>query len=323
MVTQPKVSSIAEPTIRPLQENDLEAADRIFRVAFGTFLGLPDPMQFYASADYVRTRWLADPEAAFGAELEHQIVGSNFAANWGSVGFFGPLTVRPDLWDRGIAKKLLAPVMDTFQRWGTRHAGLFTFAHSTKHVGLYQKFGFWPRFLTAIMSKAVVQSVDATPPNTLSQLASDKREGAVKACRQVTDAVYEGLDVSREILAVEKQKLGETVLLSDNGELLGLAVCHCGSGTEAGEDTCYVKFGAVRPAKLAKGSFKRLLHACERLAQQRKLSKLVAGVNMGRHGAYREMLDFGFRTEIQGVTMHRANAVGYDRPTLFVMDDWR
>jgi GNAT superfamily N-acetyltransferase len=255
MATQPKISTLTEPTIRTLRENDLEAADRIFRLAFGTFLALPDPMQFYASADYVRTRWLADPEAAFGAELEHEIVGSNFAANWGSVGFFGPLTVRPDLWDRGIAKKLLAPVMDTFERWGTRHAGLFTFAHSTKHVGLYQKFGFWPRFLTAIMSKAVVQSVDATPLSTLSQLPPDNREDGVKACRQVTDAVYEGLDVSREIFAVEKQRLGETVLLWDNGELVGWAVCHCGSGTEAGNDTCYVKFGAVRPAKLARSKF--------------------------------------------------------------------
>ena len=305
MATQPKISAIGEPTIRNLRESDLQIADRIFRLVFGTFLGLPDPMQFYASADYVRTRWLADPESAFGAELEHEIVGSNFAANWGSVGFFGPLTVRPDLWDRGIAKKLLAPVMDTFERWGTRHAGLFTFAQSTKHVGLYQKFGFWPRFLTAIMSKAVVQSVDATPPNTLSQLAADKREDSVKACRQVTDAVYEGLDVSREILAVEKQKLGETVLLWDNGELVGLAVCHCGSGTEAGSDTCYVKFGAVRLTKLARSNFQRLLHACERLAQQHKLSRLVAGVNLGRHRAYCELSNPTFQMSSDSILLIR------------------
>ena len=43
--------------------------------------------------------------------------------------------------------------MECLAGWGIRHAGLFTFAHSPKHVHLYQKFGFWPRFLTAIMSK--------------------------------------------------------------------------------------------------------------------------------------------------------------------------
>ncbi len=45
--------------------------------------------------------------------------------------------------------------MDIFEKWGVREAGLFTFAHSPKHIGLYQKFGFWPRFLTAVMSKNV------------------------------------------------------------------------------------------------------------------------------------------------------------------------
>ena len=71
MATDPKISSIAEPTIRPLRENDLQTADRIFRLAFGTFLGYLIPYSFTPVPDYVRTRWLADPEAAFGAELEN------------------------------------------------------------------------------------------------------------------------------------------------------------------------------------------------------------------------------------------------------------
>jgi hypothetical protein len=45
--------------------------------------------------------------------------------------------------------------MACFEDWQTRHAGLFTFANSEKHVGLYQRFGFWADHLTAIMSKAV------------------------------------------------------------------------------------------------------------------------------------------------------------------------
>jgi hypothetical protein len=49
----------------------------------------------------------------------------------------------------------MAPVLDCFSRWGTRHAGLFTFSQSAKHVSLYQKYDFWPRFLTMIMSKEV------------------------------------------------------------------------------------------------------------------------------------------------------------------------
>lgn len=143
-----------EISVRPLRKSDLPAADRIMRLAFGTFLGLPDPLTVFGDKDYVRTHWLLDPMAAFGAAAGGQLVGSSFATCWGSVGFFGPLTVHPDLWDQGIAKHLLDPTMERFAQWGMRHAGLYTFAGSPKHIALYQKFGFWPRFLTAIMSKS-------------------------------------------------------------------------------------------------------------------------------------------------------------------------
>src|ERR1700722_5765535 len=136
--------------IRSLSESDLSEADRIVRLAFGTFLGLPDPSQFMGDADYVRTRWKADPSAIVAAEYAGKLIGTNFATNWGSFGFFGPLTVDPAHWDAGVAKKLLAPTMNIFKRWRSKHLGLFTFAQSPKHMSLYQKFGFWPRDLVAI-----------------------------------------------------------------------------------------------------------------------------------------------------------------------------
>jgi hypothetical protein len=70
-----------------------------------------------------------------------------------------------------------------------------------------------------------------------------KRPGA---CQELTSAIYEGLDVGREIRAVAEQKLGDTVLLWNESKLAGLAVCHSGPGTEAGSDVCHVKFGAAR-----------------------------------------------------------------------------
>src|SRR5258708_17418039 len=105
-------------TIRPLRKQDLPAADRIMRLAFGTFLGMPDPLKFMGDADYAQTRWLADPSAAFAAEVAGELVGTNFATRWGSVGVFGPLTIRPALWDPGLAQPLLAPTMDLFVPWG-------------------------------------------------------------------------------------------------------------------------------------------------------------------------------------------------------------
>src|SRR6185437_11049965 len=200
-------------TVRPLREADLPAADSIMRLAFGTFIGLPDPMAFMGDANYVRTRWLANPAAAFAAEVGGELIGSNFATNWGSVGFFGPLTIRPDFWDRGVGKRLMEPVVSLFDRWQTKHAGLFTFPHSQKHVGLYQRFGFWPRFLTAIMSKPVEQVRKASRWTKFSEVASAERDDVLSAAREVTDAIYEGLDVEHEIRSVAAQDLGDTILL--------------------------------------------------------------------------------------------------------------
>ena len=309
--------------VRPLREDDLDDADRTMRLAFGTFLGLPDPLAFMGDAGYVRTRWRADPAAALAAEVGGELVGSNFAANWGSFGFFGPLMVRPDLWDRGVARRLLEATMVIFERWGTRHAGLFTFPQSPKHLGLYQAFGFWPRFLTPVLSKAVGGAGGATGWSGYGEAPEPERESILGACRELTDAIYAGLDLAGEIRAVQAQGLGETVLLDGDGRLDGFAVCHCGPGTEAGGGTCYVKFGAARPGPGAGATFERLLDACEALASARGLSRLVAGVNTARRDAYRRMLARGFRADLVGVAMERPDEPGYNRPDVYAMDDWR
>ena len=322
-----------EVIIRPLRETDLEAADRVMRLAFGTFLRLPDPLQFMGDADFVHTRWRADPSAAFCAETGGVLVGSVFVGNWGSVGFFGPLTVHPDHWDSGVAQLLLRRVMECFGRWGVRHMGLYTFATSLKHIGLYRKFGFWPRFLTISMEKVVGAPVAAgglgaaraveTGWTKFSDVAVGEREEMLNRCRVLTGRVFEGLDVGVEVRSVAGQRLGETVLLWTSGELVGLAVCHCGAGTEAGSGICYIKFAAVYPTLAGDLEFRRLLTACEQLAAERGLEKLSGGVNTARQEAWTAMLESGWRGTMAGVAMQRPDEPGYNRPGVFLIDDWR
>lgn len=309
--------------VRPLTGSDLDEADRICRVAFGTFVGAPEPERFFGDADPVRTRWTADPAASLAAEADGRLVGSNFAANWGSVGFFGPLTVAPEYWDRAIAQRLLDSTMELFAAWDTRHAGLFTFAHSAKHVGLYQKYGFWPRFLTAIMSKPVEPGPVAGPVSTLSSVPDQDLPGVIRAVGELTDSVYPGLDVSVEITSVLTQKLGDTVLVGDGAGLQAVGVCHIGAGSEAGGGCCYIKFGAVRPGREAARGFGLLLDACQRLAAERGASVLTAGANAGCERAWTALAARGFRPGMQGVAMHRPNDPGYHTSGAYVIDDWR
>jgi GNAT superfamily N-acetyltransferase len=217
-------SSARQPVIGPLAERDLPEAERIFRVAFGTFLGVPEPETFWSDRDYVHGRWRAPHVVALGATLDGRLVGSNFATRWGSVGYFGPITVRADLQEHGIGKVLLAATMDQFDAWGTRHAGLFTFAQSAKHVALYQKFGFHARFLTAIMSAPARREQPMADWSRYGALSDAERDAALLASRQVTDTLYPGLDLSEEIRAVQAQGLGDTVLVQGGD---GVArVCH-------------------------------------------------------------------------------------------------
>jgi hypothetical protein len=129
--------------------------------------------------------------------------------------------------------------------------------------------------------------------------------------------------VTFEIRSVHDQRLGETILMWGGDSLDAFAVCHCGEGTEAGKNTCYIKFAAVQPGPGAAKNFNRLLDACEALAAERGLQRMEAGVNLSRSGAYRQMLQCGFRTEIQGVAMHRPDSAAFNRPDIFVVDDWR
>jgi GNAT superfamily N-acetyltransferase len=309
--------------VRPLREADLPLADRIFRLAFGTFNGLADPSRYGGDLDKIRTRWLADPAAAFGAEVNGELVGSNFVTRWGSVGYFGPLTVHPDFWDQGIGQKLLPPALALFEAWGCRHTGLYTYSGSPKHLALYQKYGFWPRFLTAIMAREVRPMEPAGAVSFYAQAPESERAALVEACAGLTDAIYPGLDVRREILALQAQQLGDTVLIWDNSALVGFAALHCGAGSEAGSGAGFIKFGAARPGPKASEYFDRLLTACEALAASRGAARLVAGVSLARQAAAEHMRARGFKPEIVGVSMHRPNEPGYHRPEAWVLDDWR
>jgi GNAT superfamily N-acetyltransferase len=310
--------------IRPLTKADLPEARRIFGIAFGTFLGAPDPENFWTDRDYVHGRFGAEHVASFAAELDGELVGSNFATRWGSVGFFGPITMRPQRQGLGIGKALVEAVSNQFQQWGVSHAGLCTFPQSPLHIALYGKSGFRARFLTAIMAAPARPTGDAGTWSRYSNLPESDRRTVEVACHELANLLYDGLDLRAEIRTVTARGLGDTLLLWESASrLAGFAVCHWGPASEAGEGCCFVKFGAVRPGAGDAARFAALLDGCGSLATVVGMSSVLAGVNLAREEAYLQMLARGFRAEVQVVTMHRPNEAGYSRPGLYVLDDWR
>lgn len=308
---------MAEPVkIGPLRQSELAEARRIVSLAFGTFLGLPNTADFMADRDFLTSRWRSPHVKVIAAREDGRLIGSNVITRWGSFGFFGPLSVLPEYWGRGVAQKLLQATMKVFDKWGVRHTGLFTFAQSAKHVALYQKFGYWPRYLTAVMTFTPPQHSEI--PALLSSLTKDQREKAIDSCRKLTNRIDKGLDLAAEIRAALRQGTGDVVLAGARGVPDAFAICLNGPGSEGGQKTCYVKFGAARDGN----AFDKLLAACEAFSASRGAT-LEAGVNLAREDAFRRMRSRGYRVGNQGVAMQRPHADGFNRPDACIIDDWR
>src|SRR5258708_39486890 len=93
----------------------------------------------------------------------------------------------------------------------------------------------------------------------LSALTKGQRERAIQACAKLTHKIDKGLDLTGEIRAVLAQHTGDVVLTYPRATLDAFAVCLHGPGSEGGEKTCYVKFGATRGGAGAGERFDTLL----------------------------------------------------------------
>jgi GNAT superfamily N-acetyltransferase len=313
--------------VGPLKRKELEEADRIMRLAFGTFLGLTNPLDFMGNRQFMTPRWHSANVHVLAARENGRLIGTNVVTRWGAFGFFGPLTVLPEYWDRGVAQKLMEATVATFDDWRVRRSGLFTFPHSKKHVGLYQKFGYWPQYLTALMtrgteSESASESEGRISRMSLSQRIKSEQEKAIEACRQLSNGIEKGLDLSEEMRSVLAQRTGDVVLADGPEKLDGFAVCMHGPGSEGGTETCYVKFGAARGGAGAGRRFDKLLSAIEAFAASRGAS-LEAGVNLAQMDAFQRMRARGFRVKTQGVAMQRPHREGFNRADAWVIADWR
>jgi GNAT superfamily N-acetyltransferase len=308
--------------IGPLKESELAEADRIMRVAFGTFLGLPEPASFSGDRHFINARWGGKHVKVLAARNGGRLVGSNVLTRWGSFGFFGPLTVLPEYWDRGVAQQLLDATVKQFDKWGVKRSGLFTFPQSTKHVGLYQKFGYYPQYLTALMTVIPPADDFAPEPMVLSNLSKPEQKKALRECAKLTRQIEKGLDLTEELATLLTRAHGDVVLAYSGRKLDGFAVCQQGAGSEGGAKLCYVKFAAARGGRGAGERFESLLRACETFALNHGVP-IEAGVNLARRDAVERMRKRGYKSVTHGVAMMRPHGEGFNRADAYVIDDLR
>jgi GNAT superfamily N-acetyltransferase len=309
-----------------LTENDLDRGNEIFQAAFATF-ERRDPKTMFGDSDAYRTRWRSKNTRFIAARRDGELVGSNVITRWGSLGTFGPLTVTPDRWDQGIARALMERTEQVFDEWRVTHRALFTFANSPKHIALYQKFGYWPTYLTPMLGRSV-GSANAGPEegsrySLLSTRSVPEQTSLLSEVRDLCDDLLPGFDATGELESVRDQRAGETVLLLDRARLDGFAVCHIGAGTEACSGEVYVRFGMVRPGSGRNQRLKALVAGVEALGRDRGAPSIQFGCNLSHRETYRTLVAAGYRSDFIGVAMVSGPDLAYLRPEFDVLDDWR
>ena len=314
--------------IRQLAEGDLEDADRINRIAFGTFFGLDTPLAFRGDGEVIAGRFAANPDGAFAADFDGALVACGFVMDWGSVGLLGPLTVDVEVWGRGIGRAMLDAMTLYMDSRNFALQGLFTHPQSPTHIRLYEAYGFRMQRITAVMEQAVDAAPEMPPAARFySELTKTDQQAVLAECRRIADGVFPGLDLTREVLSIEANGFGDTIFMGAEHALTGFACCHQGAGSEAGSAQTLVKYAAVSPGGDVRTEFGKLIAACESFAALRGTKRLVAGTNTGRAACYEALLDLGFRSWMNGIAMLKpaadAGVDGYNVAGIFAVDDWR
>jgi predicted N-acetyltransferase YhbS len=322
--------------IRRVRKGDLSKVRDVIEQAFGDFFERQvgtRPRQVFGGAQYVHHRWLIEPWGCFVAEEgDGKIVGAAIAVMWGSLGLVGPIAVLTSYQNQDIGRQLLGACQEFFDENKATLQGVATYPYSPKHLLLYQKFGYRPKGLVAITVKHLDRRELAPAPKAgkaglvvrrYSALEEARKKPAMLKFRRITNGVWRGLDVGKEVEIVDGLALGDTVMLEKGRELIGFAIVHMPPNSEAPHGAAYIKFLAIEGRHRHPDNLHALLASIEDMALAAQLHQVVAPVYTYYWTAYQVLLERGYRVDFTMVRMKRGKQEDYEDGNGLVLDDWR
>ncbi len=327
----------AKIQVRRVRKGDLSKVRDVVEQTFSDFLERQlgtRPRQPFGGAQYVHHRWLMEPWGCFVAEEDGtKIVGAALAATWGTLGVLGPVAVLPNYQNQKIGQQLIAAVGEFFEENKAVLHGLVTYPASPKHLTLYHRFGFKPKSLAAVTSRVlgrreVKPAVAAMtrPGFTLrrfSTLEETKKKAALQRFHRITNGIYRGLDLAKEVEIVDGLALGDTLLLERGRDLIGFAICHTPGVSEAPLGTLYVKYLAIDPAQKKVEHLEQFIAGIEDYGYELGVQRVILPVYARYWTAYSTVLKCGYQIDFTMVRMQRGKQEDYEDPTHLVLDDWR
>jgi ribosomal protein S18 acetylase RimI-like enzyme len=274
-----------------------------------------------------------EPWGCFVAEEgDGKIVGAAVAVMWGTVGVIGPVAVLTHYQNQDIGQQLLTACQEFFDENKATLQGLATYPYSPKHLIFYQKYGYKPKGLVVVTSKALDRTPVGGPKpapkapaavRRYSTLEEARKKQVMQKVRRITNHFWRGLDVSKEIEIVDGLTLGDTLLLEKGREVIGFAVCHLPPNSEAPHGSAYVKLLAIDSAHRKPEHLQALLAGVEDLAAAGQLQRVVVPAYTYYWTAYQTLLERGYHVDFTMVRMKRGKQEDYEDASDLVLDDWR
>lgn len=138
-----------EPTFRPGTVRDAEACGRIGYEAFKAIAeqhGFPPDFPSVDRAVGLLSQILTRPDVySVVAELDGQVVGSNFLWEGDTIAGVGPITVASTAQNAGLGRKLMESVLDRANARRQVGVRLVQAAYHNRSLSLYSKLGFQAR----------------------------------------------------------------------------------------------------------------------------------------------------------------------------------
>ena len=323
--------------IRRVRKGDLAKVKDVLEQSFGDFLERQlgtRPRQAFSGAQYVHHRWLMEPWGCFVAEEDNaKIVGAALAVTWGTLGLLGPVAVLTHYHNQTIAQQLIRAVQEFFDENKATLHGVVTYPHSAKHLALFHKFGYRPKSLTALMSRALDRAgirpvlprpvKGALTVRRFSELEETKKKTALGRFHRITNAICRGMDLAKEVEIVDGLALGDTLLLERGAELIGFAVVHTPGVSEAPTGALYVKCLVIDPRHHKVEHLEQFVAAIEDLAQEHALQRVILPVYLRYWLAYSTLVKCGYQVDLTMVRMQKGKPEDYEDPADLVLDDWR
>jgi predicted N-acetyltransferase YhbS len=323
--------------IRRVRKGDLAKIKDVLEQSFGDFLERQlgtRPRQAFNGAQYVHHRWLMEPWGCFVAEEDNaKLVGAALAVTWGTVGLLGPVAVLTHYHNQTIAQQLIRAVQDFFEENKATLHGVVTYPHSAKHLAIFHKFGYRPKSLTALMSRALERSgtrpvlpkpvKSAVTVRRFSALEETKKKTALGRFHRITNAICRGMDLAKEVEIVDGLALGDTLLLERGAETIGFAIYHTPGVSEAPTGSLYVKCLLIDPRHRKVEHLEQFVGALEDLAQEHALPRVILPVYLRYWLAYSTLVKCGYQVDFTMVRMQKGKPEDYEDPADLVLDDWR